>query len=248
MAQPAPAPDLRAGTASAKFALALALLGPAAAASSADVSTILRLTSNYEYRGYTLSDNHMAVQANVDAAWSNGFFLGTWISSADFGGTGAVANPYFGKPFPLSPDWQVVTTVAAYIFNGELYGSNPSYGEGAIRLAYRDICALQLNFAPDYYGTGSTVPSYELELRYPLSDTIELSAGLGYQASRDALNYDGVFSNVGIAWYVLPDLTLDLRYHELHEMNEGPYDNPAAEPLSDHHLDMPVIFSIAVSL
>jgi hypothetical protein len=125
---------------------------------------------------------------------------------------------------------------------------NASYGEGSLRLAYRDITSLQVNVAPDYYGTGSTVPSYEIELHYPLSQDIEVSGGLGYQASRNALNYDGVYTNVGIAWFVLPHLTLDLRYHSLHEMNERAYENYATEPLGEYHLDTPVIFSVSIGL
>ena len=31
-----------------------------------DISALLRLTSNYDYRGYSLSDNHAAVQGNID--------------------------------------------------------------------------------------------------------------------------------------------------------------------------------------
>lgn len=249
MERPASSPGPLASATSANIVLAVAVTLSVSSAKGADnVSTLLRFTSNYEYRGYTLSDNHAAIQANIDAAWSNGYFLGTWVSSADFGDAGLVANPYFGKLFTLSPRWQVVTTVAGYIFEDKLNGVNTSYGEASMRLTYRDIGSAQINIAPDYYGTGATVRSYELELRYPLSDTIEMSGGLGYQASRNALNYDGIYSNVGIAWFILPNLTLDLRYHDLQELNEGSYEQPGAEPLSEYHLDTPVIFSVSIGL
>ena len=249
MERPASAPGPRVGAASANIVLALAVILPVNSASNAeDVSTLLRFTSNYEYRGYTLSDNHAAVQANIDAAWSNGYFLGTWVSSADFGDADLVANPYLGKLFILSPHWQMVTSVAGYFFDDKVNGVNTSYGEAALRLAYRDIGSAQINIAPDYYGTGATVPSYELELRYPLSDTIEISGGLGYQASRNALNYDGIYSNAGIAWFILPNLTLDLRYHDLQEVNERSYEQPGTEPLPEYHLDTPVIFSVSIGL
>ena len=225
-----------------------ATLSAACASGAPDVNALLRLTSNYDYRGYTLSDNHAAFQANIDSAWSNGFFLGTWVSTADFGDADLALNPYVGKPFDLSPNWQIVTSVAGYLFNDKVNNVNASYAEGALRLAYRDIGSVQVNIAPDYYGTGSTVPSYEMELRYPLSEIIEVSGGLGYQASRNALNYDGVYANVGIAWFILPYLTLDLRYHNLHEMNERPYESNATEPLAAYHLDTPVVFSVSIGL
>jgi uncharacterized protein (TIGR02001 family) len=231
----------------AALSLAVALSADCAHA-AADISSLLRLTSNYEYRGYSLSDNHAAVQANIDVAWSSGLFLGTWISSADFGNADLVLNPYVGKPFDLSPDWQVVTSVAGYLFDGEVQNTNASYAEAAVRLAYRDIVSMQVNIAPDYYGTGSTVPSYEIGLSCPLSDVVEVSGGIGYQASRDALDYDGLYSNVGVAWFILPNLTLDIRYHNLHEMNERPHENYGPEPLAQYHLDTPVILSVSIGL
>ena len=240
---------LLAGAALRIAALSLAaFLSADCASAAADTSALLRLTSNYDYRGYTLSDNDAAVQANIDIAWSNGLFLGTWASTADFGGADMALNPYVGKALDLWPDWHLVTSVAGYFFDGKVNDVNASYWEGTLRLAYRDIVSVQANVAPDYYGTGSTVLSYEIEFHYPLSQDIEVSGGLGYQASRNALNYDGVYSNVGIAWFVLPYLTFDLRYHNLHEMNERPYENYATEPLGEYHLDTPVILSVSIGL
>jgi uncharacterized protein (TIGR02001 family) len=239
----------RTGGTLAKVVLSLAAMLSADSASSAvDMSALVRLTSNYEYRGYTLSNNHAAAQANFDLAWSNGFSLGSWVSSADFGGADLAANPYLGKSFTLSPDWQFVTSVAGHFFYEKVNDYNASYGEGALRLDYRDLGSVQVNISPDYYGTGATVLAYESELRYPLSDTIEVSGGLGYQASRNALNHDDLYSNVGIAWFILPNLTLDLRYHDLHEMNERPYGHYESDPLYGYHLDTPVTLSASIGL
>ena len=226
----------------------LSMLPSSSAFGAVEWSGLLRLTSNYEYRGYTLSDNHGAAQLNVDFEWSDGFFMGAWVSSADFGGADLVANPYLGKPFILSPDWQIVTSLSAYLFNSKVQGSNASYGEVSVLLAYRDIGSVQVNIAPDYYGTGETVPGCELELRYPLTETLEISGGLGYQAGRNALNYDGIYSNFGISWYVLPYLTLDLRYHDLHELNERQHRYYDSNPLAEYHLDAPVIVSLSIGL
>ncbi len=230
-------------------ALALvAILSADSASGAMDTSALLRFTSNYEYRGYTLSDNHPALQANVDIAWSNRFFLGTWASTANFGGADLVVNPYLGKSFDLSPNWQIVSSVAGYFFDAKVNDTSASYAEGALLLAYHDIGSIQVSIAPDYYGTGATVPSFELELRYPLAATIELSGGLGYQASRSALDYDGIYSNVGIAWFILPRLTIDLRYHGLHEMNQRPYGHSSTEALAESHLDTPFVLSVSIGL
>jgi uncharacterized protein (TIGR02001 family) len=238
----------------------IAGLSPVGTSAAVDLTALLRLTSNYEYRGYTLSDNHPAAQANIDASWSNGIFLGTWVSSADFDGASVAANPYLGKSFTLSPDWQFVTLVAGHLFYGKLdeykssYGDyeradkyNASYAEGALQLVYRDLGSVQLHVAPDYYGTGETVVAYELELRYPLLDTLEASAGVGYQASRDALNHDDLYANVGIAWFLLPNLTFDLRYHDVHKINKRRYSDDESNFPPAYDLDTPVIFSVSLS-
>ncbi|HEY6131913.1 MAG TPA: TorF family putative porin [Halioglobus sp.] len=237
----------------------VALLSTGSSCSAAEVSALVRLTSNYEYRGYTLSDNHAAAQANVDVAWPTGYFFGSWISSADFGDANLAVNPYVGKSFILSPDWQVVTSVSGHLFNDDISYYNASYGEGALRLDYRDLGSLQFSYSPDYYNTGSSVRTWEAELRYPLADTIEVSGGLGYQLSRNALNHDGLYSNVGIAWFIQPHLTLDLRYHDLHEMHERAYqrydsydpyntDPGNRDPAPAYHLGTPVIFSVSIGL
>jgi uncharacterized protein (TIGR02001 family) len=238
-----------------------AMLSAASSHSDEEMSALLRLTSNYEYRGYSLSDNHAAVQAKIDIAWTNGFFLGSWVSSADFGGADLVANPYLGKSFTLSPDWQIAALVAGHVFDQKIkdyyadyYGYehvnkyNANYGDAALRLDYRDLASVQVNLSPDYYGSGATVLAYEAELRYPLSDIFEVSGGLGYQTSRNALNQDDLYADVGIAWFVSPRVTLDLRYHDQHSVNERHYGQASNDSLSDYRLDTPVIFSVSLGL
>jgi len=215
---------------------------------AAETAGILRLTTNYEYRGYTRSDDHPSVQLNLDRAWSNGLFLGTWLSSVDLGEANLEANPYIGGQFSLSEDWQLELSAAGYFYDGKLAGEDADYGEGTIQLAYRDLARLTWSVAPDYYGSGHTVVNYELELRHPLTDRLEVSAGLGYQSARQALSYDNLYGNLGVSWFVLPRLTLDLRYHASHELNARQHEPYAAGSLPDYELGVPVVFSLSFGL
>jgi len=204
------------------------------------------VATNYDYRGYTRSDNDPAVQLNLDLSHDSGLFLGAWLSSVNLGSADIEANPYLGTVFGLSPDWQLGASVAGYFYDGRLMREDIDYGEGSLQLHYRDIASFTFHAAPDYYGSGHSALDYEAELRYPITDVVEISAGLGYQAGRKVLNYDSLYWNAGIAWFARPWLTLDLRYQDLHEMNERGHDAYYYTPYPDYELDTPVIFSISL--
>ncbi|MBB6095782.1 uncharacterized protein (TIGR02001 family) [Povalibacter uvarum] len=63
---------------------ALGLLTTAAAA-NAGVSSTWTLTSDYDYRGITQTDEDPALQASLDFAADNGWYVGAWASNVDFG-------------------------------------------------------------------------------------------------------------------------------------------------------------------
>lgn len=71
---------------------AIGMLGAAAAGLPAqahgEVSANIGVTSNYIWRGVTQSDDGPAIQGGVDFAHPSGFYLGTWASNVDFGGSG----------------------------------------------------------------------------------------------------------------------------------------------------------------
>jgi uncharacterized protein (TIGR02001 family) len=204
--------------------LGATLLQPDVVRSALTVDGIVRMTTNYIYRGYSKSDDHASIQGNLDALHSSRFFLGGWLSSVDFGGADVELNPYLGLAFGLSPDWRISGTLAGYLYDEQVMSRHADYGEFTARCGYRDLGALSISVAPDYLGTGHTVFNYAAELRYPLTETMEVSSALGYQVSRSAINYDIVYGNVGIAWFARRHLTLDLRYYDAHETNERVHD------------------------
>jgi hypothetical protein len=56
-----------------------------ASAANAEISANVQLTSDYVFRGVSLSDNNPAIQGGLD--WSNDqFYAGTWASNAVAGG------------------------------------------------------------------------------------------------------------------------------------------------------------------
>jgi uncharacterized protein (TIGR02001 family) len=56
------------------------------------VSGNVAVVSDYRFRGVSLSGGDLAVQGGIDLAHQSGFYLGTWASSIDDGGTDAFGD------------------------------------------------------------------------------------------------------------------------------------------------------------
>lgn len=63
---------------------ALGLLATAAAA-QADVSATATIVSDYDFRGFTQTNNDPTLQLSIDYAHDSGWYIGTWGSGVDFG-------------------------------------------------------------------------------------------------------------------------------------------------------------------
>ena len=61
----------------------LALLGSGLA--NAEISSTWTLTSDYDWRGLTQTDEDPALQASIDWADESGWYIGAWASNVDFG-------------------------------------------------------------------------------------------------------------------------------------------------------------------
>ena len=59
----------------------------AAAPGAITVSGSVTLVSDYRFRGVSLSGGDPAIQGGIDLAHESGFYVGTWASSIDDGGT-----------------------------------------------------------------------------------------------------------------------------------------------------------------
>lgn len=68
----------------ARILAALGLLA-AAAAANAEVSSTWTLANDYNLRGFSQSAKDLALQASLDYAATNGWYIGAWASNIDFG-------------------------------------------------------------------------------------------------------------------------------------------------------------------
>ena len=194
--------------------------------SLAEISGSLSLTSNYFWRGYTKSNDHLAAQGFVDYQQANGFFAGSWLSQVDFDddvssdAARLELSPYIGWSFAHSDDWRTNVQFVRYLYDGEIFGRSADYNELYVSAHFRDLLSAQFAYANDAYNQGKATYDSYLSGRYPLTDTLQISAGAGYSVARKVFEYNYYYWDAGLTWY-WPFGGVDIRYMGAHETSGG---------------------------
>ena len=130
-------------------------------AAMADVSSTVKVVSDYTFNGVSQTTNDPALQASLDYASDNGFYAGTWASNVDFGNgddTNLEWDAYIGKYYQLSKQWGVDTGMAYYTYHGESFSDNYNYPEAYAKFNYNSSLGnSKVNFwySWDYFGLGA---------------------------------------------------------------------------------------------
>lgn len=195
----------------------------------AEIHGTLTGTTNYVWRMYSKSNNDPAIQANLDYQHSSGFYVGTSASSFDIGvseqeedltfpGSARVeVAPYVGWSYKFADVWRVDMQYSRYFYDGTIYALDGDYNEFYLFLHYKDLISIQASYMDDYYGLKKDSLFYELTGRYPLTDYLEISSSGGYARTKNALDADYYYWNVGLTGRY-KFVALDLRYHDAREI------------------------------
>lgn len=127
---------------------AVAALTLISGAASAGFSGTLSLTSDYDYRGFSQSDEGFAIQGSLDYQHDGGFYASAWGSSLDWGqdSDADIEIDYivgFSREFgSTGVSWDVGYLAYAYpglssANFGEFYGGL-SWGSFSLKLSYSD--------------------------------------------------------------------------------------------------------------
>lgn len=178
-------------------------------------------------------------------SWGPGCLKSTLDTSAIQGRANFEANPYVGGSIGLSEDWKVVATLAGYLYDGKVYGHPADYGEISAVLYFRDVLTAHVGVSYDAYGRGRSPLNYEINLRYPIMATVEVSSGLGYEEANAVLTYSRLYGYLGAGWFLDKHVALALRYYNtqrLEELKGGAEDTRFTPPKINNH----VVFSISI--
>ncbi len=213
----------------------------------ADYSVLVKLTSNYVYRGYSKSRGDPVVQGSLDFEHSSGFFIGTWISQVDFDDGNdedratIEVNPYMGWSVSLSEDWRAEAMVAGYIYDGRVYGHGADYSELFGQVHFRDLVTARVGVAYDAYGSSNSIEDYELQARFPLAENVNVSSSIGYEDASSVFGYASLYWNAGVTWFLNKYAALDLRYYDTYQTGLGPV-GPASGAAG---VENPVVVSVS---
>ncbi len=218
----------------------------------AEVHGTASATSDYVWRGYSKSDGDFAFQLNLDYEHSSGFYVGTSASTVDFGDHGFTdsaqfeVTPYLGWSFSLSDEWRLDMQWTRYLYDGKIFGKNSDYNEFYWLLHYSDLFTGRVSFSENYYNRNHAAGYFELTGRYPLTDWLEFSSGVGYSLTKDAIEYDYLYWNTGLSVYY-KHVVLDFRYLDAHITREEVLTHhPDSKEEYPEAIDATFVFTITV--
>jgi uncharacterized protein (TIGR02001 family) len=187
------------------------------------------LTSEYVYRGLSLTDGNPALQAGLDYEFGSGLFLGAWASTLDLETANAQFDTeldlYLGYHAAPVPSLGVALTLMRRTFPGQsgIYGDDIDwdYTEALASATFYDRYTLEFGYADDQYGRGESAWHGELRADWTHRSSWVLGGGVGYydlsELGTPGYWYWDLGATARYAW-----LTVDLRWYD-NETPEGYY-------------------------
>jgi uncharacterized protein (TIGR02001 family) len=199
---------------------ALAGVAMTGAAGAQEISGNIALTTDYVFRGVSLSDNGPAIQGGFD--YTNGiFYTGVWGSSLS---DGMELDVYGGITPTTGPvDWDL--GIVGYFYPGaDDDGAEFDYYELKVAGAISATDALSIGagvyWAPENYGDTGDALYYEINGEWTVNDQLAFSGAFGNQTIEDPdgpllVTSEDDYStwNLGGA-YAMHGFGIDLRYHD----------------------------------
>lgn len=190
-------------------------------ASEFDINVTASMTSDYNYRGYTLSDHKPSASTSFEATY-NVLFVDVTADTVQIPMLSQLQMTDYAGIRPVFGPVTVETGVAYYSYPGSAidisypeYYVAPSYA-----LTSRFKIGVNAYYAPDYSRTGAWENFDSINAKYTFDSGLAISGEIGRQSfgitkptATDAAHKlpDYTYWNLGFS-YTYKALTLDLRY------------------------------------
>jgi uncharacterized protein (TIGR02001 family) len=176
------------------------------------------LTNDYVFRGYTQTEEDVAIQGGFD--WDSGFgiYLGTWASNMQFGipGEGSMELDVYGGYKGTIDKFSYDIGAIGYLYPGTAKALDYQWWEVSAKVGYDfDVAALSggVSYTPDYFGGLDKSWYYAGKLLVPAGiEGLSVDGTIGYQDLQSGLDSVTDYS-VGIT-YAMKWFTTDLRFHD----------------------------------
>jgi uncharacterized protein (TIGR02001 family) len=190
-------------------------------ASKFDVSVAASITSDYNYRGYTLSDHKPSVSTNFEATY-NILFAAIDAASVQIPMLSQLQMTDYAGIRPVFGPITVETGIAYYSYPGSAIDTSYPEYYVAPKYALSSKFTIEVNvyYAPDYSRTGAWENFDSIDAKYTFDSGLTISGELGRQSfgttkatAMDAAHKlpDYTYWNLGFS-YTYKALKFDLRY------------------------------------
>ncbi len=164
------------------WVLAAALMAAAGTAGAAEFSSTITAASEYDFRGVSQSATDPALQASLDFAADNGFYMGVWGSNIDFGGDESVEiDGYLGWAFEGAGGVSWDFGLTRYFYPND--GADADYNEFSAKVGYGNY-GVEVWYAPDYGNSGYETWYYAGTADFEIAESWMLNFGIGYQTGQ----------------------------------------------------------------
>jgi uncharacterized protein (TIGR02001 family) len=210
-----------------KKVIGLALLATAAGAGVASaegtVTANVAITSDYVFRGISLSDNGPALQGGIDYE-SEAWYVGAWGSNVTEGLELDVYGGFTPSTGPIDWDFGVI----GYFYPGaDDDGAEFDYFEGKIAASHdfteQFTAGAAVYYAPENFGDTGDATYWEVNAAYEINDGLAINGAYGNQNIEEpnGPNSEDDYNtwNVG-AEFAMHGFQIDLRYHDS-DIDEG---------------------------
>ena len=205
-------------------ALVLTFLSPQAFvpnAGASEFSGIATLTSEYIYRGLSLSDGDPAIQLGLDYEHDSGLFIGVWASTIDLpsatGQRDIELDYYAGFHYAAESAITATVTLLRYTYPGQTSTHRYDYNEVLFGSTWLERYSIEFGYTSNFYGQDRIGRHWELRSEWPVANAWVIGAALGGNEVSDAGVSHYLHWDVG-ASARFSRLTFDLRWYD----NEQP--------------------------
>lgn len=211
----------------------------------ADWHGSVNFLSDYIYRGYSKNRGNPLVQGHIDYQDDSGWFGGLSVSQVRFDDYKAdrasiEIKPHLGWTWPVTVDWRAELSVSGYIYDNKIFDHYANYAEVYASIHYQDWWSARVSIAPNAYQRQADVIDYEINYRRDILDTVQFSAGLGYNQAGGLVGQDYFYWNVGVSWFLTSYLSADCRYVDValtpHQGIEDHHDEFYPRPQDNKYL------------
>jgi uncharacterized protein (TIGR02001 family) len=200
-----------------------AAIGASSAAHAQSVSASVTLTTDYVFRGMSLSGEDPAIQGSFDYA-TDLFYAGVWGSSLGSGGTSMELDVYAGYTPTLGPVALDIGIVGYFYPGADDNAAEFDFFEfalgGTVDVTDQFTLGALTNYTPENWGETGEAMYVELNGAYAFTDALAASAAFGSYTIDDVNGpIAGSPSDTYNSWnlggtYALHGFEIDLRYHD----------------------------------